>query len=50
MRYAILSKNKPTLLIDADLYLYRACIASEEEVCWSEEEDIWTLYKKARWI
>tara|TARA_R110002074_G_scaffold180405_1_gene344591 strand:+ start:511 stop:1269 length:759 start_codon:yes stop_codon:yes gene_type:complete len=44
MRYAILSKNKPTLLIDADLYLYRACIASEEEVCWSEEEDIWTLY------
>tara|TARA_X000001382_G_scaffold130526_1_gene125703 strand:- start:996 stop:1754 length:759 start_codon:yes stop_codon:yes gene_type:complete len=44
MRYATLSKSKPTLLIDADLYLYRSCVASEEEICWSEEEDIWSLY------
>jgi DNA polymerase I len=30
-----------TLLIDADLYLYRACAASEEETDWGD--DIWSL-------
>jgi len=31
----------PTLLIDADLYLYRACASAEEEVNWGN--DIWSL-------
>ena len=30
-----------TLLIDGDLYLYRACAAAEEEINWGE--DIWSL-------
>lgn len=30
-----------TLLIDGDLYLYRACAAAEEEVDWGE--DVWSL-------
>ena len=29
------------LLIDADLYLYRACAAAEEEIDWGD--DIWSL-------
>ena len=33
--------NELTLLIDADLYLYRACAASEEETDWGD--DIWSL-------
>ena len=31
----------PTLLIDADLYLYRACAVAEEEVYWGD--DVWSL-------
>ena len=34
-------RNELTLLIDADLYLYRACAASEEETDWGD--DIWSL-------
>ena len=30
-----------TLLIDADLYLYRACAAAEEEIDWGN--DVWSL-------
>ena len=33
--------SKPYLLIDADLYLYRACAATEIETDWGE--DVWTL-------
>lgn len=34
-----------TLLIDADLYLYRATAATEEEVCWDAEgeSNLWSL-------
>jgi DNA polymerase-1 len=34
-------QNQPTLLIDADLYLYRACAAAEQEVNWGD--DVWSL-------
>jgi len=33
--------SPPTLLIDADLYLYRACAACEEEINWGD--DVWSL-------
>lgn len=33
------------LLIDADLYLYRATVATEQEICWDEDEgaNLWSL-------
>ena len=34
-------QNQPTLLVDADLYLYRACAAAEQEVNWGD--DVWSL-------
>ena len=33
--------NAQTLLIDADLYLFRASIVAEEETDWGD--DIWSL-------
>ena len=39
----VLCPNKKNILVDADLYLYQATVASEETICWSEEEDIWSL-------
>ena len=36
------SYKSPTLLIDGDLYLYRATTSIEEEIDWGN--DIWTLY------
>jgi len=30
-------------LIDADLYLFQATVASEETICWDEDGDIWSL-------
>lgn len=35
------SSLKPTLLIDADLFLFRAAVVSEEETDWGD--DIWSL-------
>jgi len=38
-----LQQNQTTLLIDADLYVYRTLAASEEEICWDEQRDLWSL-------
>ena len=37
-----LKTAETTLLIDADLYLYRACAASEQEQDWGD--DVWSLW------
>lgn len=37
-----LKTQQTTLLIDADLYLYRACAAAEQEIQWSD--DVWSLW------
>ena len=36
-------RRSPTLLLDGDLLMFRAASLSENETCWDEEEDIWTL-------
>ena len=41
MKYSDKLLSKKILLIDADLYLYRACAAAEEEVDWGD--DLWSL-------
>ena len=38
-----LSLENHNLLIDADLYLFQATVASEETICWDEDGDIWSL-------
>jgi len=40
-RYLQRPVAETTLLIDADLYLYRACAASEETIDWGD--DVWSL-------
>lgn len=40
-RYLQKPMEETTLLIDADLYLYRACAAAEESIDWGD--DIWSL-------
>lgn len=41
MKYSDKLLSQKILLIDADLYLYRACAAAEEEVDWGD--DLWSL-------
>jgi DNA polymerase I len=41
MKYSDTLLDTPILLIDADLYLYRAAAAAEEEINWGD--DIWSL-------
>ena len=41
MKYSDQLLSQTILLIDADLYLYRACAAAEEEVDWGD--DLWSL-------
>jgi len=39
------------ILVDADLYLFQATVASEETICWDIDTDIWSLradLKKAK--
>ena len=39
------------ILVDADLYLFQATVASEETICWDIDSDIWSLradLKKAK--
>jgi DNA polymerase-1 len=37
------STEKPLVLVDADLLIYRALSNTENEVCWDEEYEIWML-------
>jgi len=32
------------LIIDGDIFLYRASFGAESEVCWDSSKDFWTLY------
>jgi DNA polymerase-1 len=36
-----LCKDKTTLLVDGDLYVYQACVIAEQEIDWGN--DIWTI-------
>jgi DNA polymerase-1 len=36
-------KIRNTLLIDADILVFRTAIACEETVCWDKQEELWTL-------
>lgn len=50
----VLDRLCPTnrnILVDADLYLFQATVASEETICWDIDGDIWSLradLKKAK--
>lgn len=35
---------KSRIIIDGDIFLYRASFGAESEVCWDTSEDFWTLY------
>lgn len=37
-------KKRNTLLIDADILIYRIAIACEEAVCWDQANELWTLH------
>ncbi len=37
-------KKRNTLLIDADILLHKAAVKCEEEICWDEEAEIWSLH------
>ena len=37
-------KKRHTLLIDADILIFRTAIACERAVCWDEESELWTLH------
>ncbi|QDP54774.1 MAG: putative ribonuclease H [Prokaryotic dsDNA virus sp.] len=37
-------KKKNTLLIDADILIYKAAVRCEQEICWDEENEIWSLH------
>ena len=42
----VLDRLCPTnrnILVDADLYLFQATVASEETICWDIDGDIWSL-------
>lgn len=32
------------LIIDGDIFLYQQAFAAETEICWDEENELWTLY------
>jgi DNA polymerase-1 len=37
-------KKRNTLLIDADIMVYRAATRAERAICWDEETELWTLH------
>lgn len=37
-------KKRSTLLIDADILVYRIAISEEEAICWDEDSELWTLH------
>ena len=37
-------KKRNTLLIDADILIHKASVQCEEEICWDEEAEIWSLH------
>lgn len=41
------NKNgKPTLLVDADILVYRIASSIERVICWDEDSDVWTLHSE----
>ena len=41
-------KSRNTLLIDADILVFRHAVACEEPICWDTEREIWTLHADLR--
>lgn len=37
-------KKRNTLLVDADILVFRIAIAEEEAICWDADNDLWTLH------
>jgi DNA polymerase-1 len=37
-------RKRNTLLIDADILIHRASVLCEQEICWDEENEIWSLH------
>lgn len=37
-------KMKHTLLVDADILVFRIAASCEEVICWDQEEELWTLH------
>ena len=37
-------KKQHTLLIDADILIFRTAVACERPICWDQESELWTLH------
>ena len=41
-------KKRNTLLIDADILIFKIAVAGEEAICWDEVNELWTLHVDLR--
>tara|TARA_R110000787_G_scaffold186566_4_gene298278 strand:+ start:4372 stop:5157 length:786 start_codon:yes stop_codon:yes gene_type:complete len=41
-------KKRHTLLIDADILVFKTAISCEVPICWDEEQELWTLHADMR--